>query len=73
MTNSCLGWKDGDSDSQSRLQESTRVPYPYALNECYDVYQTLMTSRGRCLGFSGQNYPRIVILGKVQEGNLARV
>ena len=52
-------------------KKAPEYPYPYALNECYDVYQTIMTSRGRCLGFSGQNYPRIVITGESAGGNLA--
>lgn len=46
-------------------------PYPYALNECYDVYHTIITSRGRCVGFSGEHNPRIVVAGDSAGGNLA--
>jgi acetyl esterase/lipase len=46
-------------------------PYPYALNECYDVYHTIVASRGRCVGFSGKDRPRIVITGESAGGNLA--
>jgi len=73
MTNSWLGverW--GIPILSLDYKKAPEYPYPYALNECYDVYQTLMTSRGRCLGFSGQNYPRIVISGEsAGGGNLA--
>ncbi|ODH39738.1 hypothetical protein ACO22_01784 [Paracoccidioides brasiliensis] len=46
-------------------------PYPYALNECYDVYHTIVSSRGRCLGLSGKVRPNIVITGDSAGGNLA--
>ncbi|KAK2752166.1 hypothetical protein FQN55_008056 [Onygenales sp. PD_40] len=46
-------------------------PYPYALNECYDVYHTIVSSRGRCLGLSGKARPNIVITGDSAGGNLA--
>ncbi|KAL8946307.1 MAG: hypothetical protein Q9222_007279, partial [Ikaeria aurantiellina] len=46
-------------------------PYPYALNECYDVYHTLVASRGRCIGLSGVAVPRIVITGDSAGGNIA--
>ncbi|KKZ68395.1 esterase/lipase [[Emmonsia] crescens] len=46
-------------------------PYPYALNECYDVYHTIISSRGRCMGLSGKVRPNIVITGDSAGGNLA--
>ncbi|KAI9824584.1 MAG: hypothetical protein M1832_001674 [Thelocarpon impressellum] len=46
-------------------------PYPYALNECYDVYHTLVATRGRCIGLSGLQPPRIVVSGDSAGGNLA--
>jgi acetyl esterase/lipase len=46
-------------------------PYPYALNECFDVYVTLIKSRGRCIGMSGKETPKIVITGDSAGGNLA--
>ncbi|PNS16883.1 Hormone-sensitive lipase [Sphaceloma murrayae] len=46
-------------------------PYPYALNECYDVYHTLVASRGTCIGLSGQFVPKIVVSGDSAGGNLA--
>ena len=46
-------------------------PYPYALNECYDVYHMIVSSRGRCLGFSGETLPKIVVSGDSAGGNLA--
>ncbi|OJD21858.1 hypothetical protein ACJ73_06800, partial [Blastomyces percursus] len=52
-------------------KKAPEYPYPYALNECYDVYHTLVTSRGRCIGLSGKVSPSIVITGDSAGGNLA--
>lgn len=46
-------------------------PYPYALNECFDVYSTLIQTKGRCIGMSGKDVPRIIITGDSAGGNLA--
>ncbi|CAN8103426.1 unnamed protein product [Discula destructiva] len=46
-------------------------PYPYSLNECYDVYATLIKSKGRCIGMSGKEVPKIVVCGDSAGGNLA--
>lgn len=46
-------------------------PYPYALNECYDAYHTLVASRGRCIGLTGESMPKIVVSGDSAGGNLA--
>ncbi|RHZ64450.1 putative lipase [Aspergillus thermomutatus] len=52
-------------------KKAPEYPYPYALNECYDVYHTIVTTRGRCLGLSGRTRPRIVVTGESAGGNLA--
>jgi acetyl esterase/lipase len=52
-------------------KKAPEYPYPYALNECYDVYTTLIKSRGRCIGLSGKDVPRIVVSGDSAGGNLA--
>ncbi|KAF2096724.1 alpha/beta-hydrolase [Rhizodiscina lignyota] len=46
-------------------------PYPYALNECYDVYHSIIATRGRCVGFSGEDVPQIVVSGDSAGGSLA--
>lgn len=46
-------------------------PYPYALNQCYDVYHTLIATCGRCIGLSGKSVPRIVMTGDSAGGNIA--
>ncbi|KAI8934575.1 hypothetical protein NX059_008273 [Plenodomus lindquistii] len=46
-------------------------PYPYALNECYDVYHAIVASNGRCMGLSGELEPKIVVSGDSAGGNLA--
>jgi acetyl esterase/lipase len=51
--------------------KAPELPYPYALNECFDVYRTIIASRGRCVGMSGEEVPRIVISGDSAGGNLA--
>jgi acetyl esterase/lipase len=52
-------------------RKAPEFPYPYALNECFDVYNTIMTSRGRCIGLAGDAVPKIVITGDSAGGNLA--
>lgn len=52
-------------------KKAPEYPYPYALNECYDVYATLIKSRGRCIGMSGKETPRVVVCGDSAGGNLA--
>jgi acetyl esterase/lipase len=52
-------------------KKAPEFPYPYALNECYDVYHSIVATRGRCLGLSGNVRPRIIITGDSAGGNLA--
>ncbi|KAL2113123.1 hypothetical protein VUR80DRAFT_5202 [Thermomyces stellatus] len=52
-------------------KKAPEFPYPHAINECFDVYTTIMKSRGRCLGMSGRRVPRVVITGDSAGGNLA--
>ncbi|KAI9852435.1 MAG: hypothetical protein M1838_000755 [Thelocarpon superellum] len=52
-------------------RKAPEYPYPYALNECYDVYHTLIATKGRCIGLSGETQPRIVVSGDSAGGNLA--
>lgn len=52
-------------------KKAPEYPYPYALNECYDAYHTLMSSRGRCIGLSGSSTPKVVLSGDSAGGNLA--
>ena len=46
-------------------------PYPYALNECFDVYNAIVGSYGQCLGLTGATCPRITLTGDSAGGNLA--
>ena len=46
-------------------------PYPYALNECYDVYHTLAATLGRCIGLAGNIRPRVVLTGDSAGANFA--
>lgn len=52
-------------------KKAPEFPYPYALNECYDAYHTIISSRGRCMGLSGKVVPQIVVSGDSAGGNLA--
>ena len=52
-------------------KKAPEYPYPHALNECYDVYHTIIASRGKCLGLSGDCVPKIVVTGDSAGGNLA--
>ncbi|KAK3315396.1 alpha/beta-hydrolase [Apodospora peruviana] len=52
-------------------KKAPEYPYPYALNECYDVYTTIVKSRGRCIGMSGREVPKVVLTGDSAGGTLA--
>ncbi|KAL9104758.1 MAG: hypothetical protein Q9163_000308 [Psora crenata] len=52
-------------------KKAPEYPYPYALNECYDVYHNLIATRGRCMGLSGAAVPRIILTGDSAGGNFA--
>lgn len=52
-------------------KNAPEFPYPYALNECYDVYHSIVFTRGKCIGLSGDILPRIVLSGDSAGGNYA--
>ncbi|KAJ5281800.1 hypothetical protein N7478_007172 [Penicillium angulare] len=52
-------------------KKAPEYAYPYALHECYDVYHTIISTNGRCVGLSGLTRPRIVVTGESAGGNLA--
>jgi battenin len=52
-------------------RKAPEYPYPYALNECFDVYTQIVATRGRCIGIKPDSCPRIVITGDSAGGNLA--
>jgi acetyl esterase/lipase len=68
-----MGWagKTGLPVLSLDYRKAPEWPYPYALNECYDVYHTIVATRGRCMGLSGENTPKIVVSGDSAGGNLA--
>jgi acetyl esterase/lipase len=52
-------------------RKAPEAPYPYALNECHDAYSTLIQSKGRCIGLSGEVVPKVVLTGDSAGGNFA--
>jgi acetyl esterase/lipase len=52
-------------------KKAPEFPYPYALNECYDCYHSIIYSRGRCVGLSGDALPKIALTGDSAGGNFA--
>lgn len=52
-------------------KKAPEYPYPYALNECYDVYCTIIKTKGRCIGLSGDQVPKVVLTGDSAGGTLA--
>ena len=51
--------------------KAPEYPYPYALEECYDVYRSLFESRGKIIGMSGNLDFRVLLSGDSAGGNLA--
>lgn len=52
-------------------KKAPEFAYPYALHECYDVYHSIVSTNGRCMGLSGKTRPRILVTGESAGGNLA--
>ncbi|TGZ81327.1 alpha/beta-hydrolase [Ascodesmis nigricans] len=52
-------------------RKAPEFPYPAGLNDCYDVYHSIITTRGRCIGMSGHTIPKIAIAGDSAGGNMA--
>ena len=63
--------KSGHAILSLDYKKAPEFPYPYALNECFDVYTTLIKTRGRCIGMSGKDVPRVILAGDSAGGNLA--
>ncbi|KAH7257712.1 Alpha/Beta hydrolase protein [Fusarium tricinctum] len=51
-------------------KKAPEFPYPYAVNECFDVYKTIINTKGRCIGLPGTVVPRVIITGDSAGGNL---
>ena len=68
-----LAWagKTGLPVLSLEYKKAPEHPYPYALDECYDAYHSLISTRGRCIGLSGDNIPRIVLTGDSAGANFA--
>ena len=68
-----LGWsgKLGIPVVSLEYKKAPEYPYPYALNECYDAYYTIVASMGRCLGLAGESVPRVILTGDSAGGNFA--
>lgn len=52
-------------------RKAPEYPYPYALNECFDAYFSIVASRGRLIGLPGDTVPKILLSGDSAGGNLA--
>ncbi|KAL8282283.1 hypothetical protein RB597_009812 [Gaeumannomyces tritici] len=68
-----LGWasKTGLPILSLDYKKAPEFPYPHSLNECYDVYTTIINTKGRCIGLPGIEMPRIILSGDSAGGNLA--
>ena len=51
--------------------KAPEYPYPYALEECYDLYRSLFESGGSIIGMSGRPTFRVILTGDSAGGNLA--
>ncbi|KAJ2901596.1 alpha/beta-hydrolase [Zalerion maritima] len=52
-------------------KKAPEYPYPCALNECYDIYASIVRSKGKCIGLSGDVVPHVIVTGDSAGGNLA--
>ncbi|KAJ2744514.1 hypothetical protein GGI20_002915 [Coemansia sp. BCRC 34301] len=52
--------------------KAPEYPYPYAIDQCYEVYRSLVQTNGRCIGLdsSDEDPLRIVLAGDSAGGNI---
>ncbi|KAL1887138.1 hypothetical protein Cpir12675_006678 [Ceratocystis pirilliformis] len=67
----CWASKTGMPILALDYRKAPEFPYPYALNECFDVFTMLVRTKGRCIGLAGTEIPKITISGDSSGGNLA--
>ncbi|PWN50988.1 alpha/beta-hydrolase [Violaceomyces palustris] len=51
--------------------KAPEYPYPFAIEECYDVYRSLFESKGKIVGMSGSPDFRVILSGDSAGGNIA--
>lgn len=51
--------------------KAPEYPYPFALEECFDLYRTLHETAGKVIGMSGSTNFRVILTGDSAGGNLA--
>lgn len=51
-------------------KKAPEFPYPYALNECFDAYRSIVTTRGKCFGLAGDKPLKVILTGDSAGGNL---
>lgn len=67
----CWAGKTGLPILSLDYKKAPEHPFPYALNECFDVYKQIVMTRGQCVGLKTGAMPRIVLTGDSAGGNLA--
>ncbi|KAJ1818837.1 hypothetical protein LPJ60_004106 [Coemansia sp. RSA 2675] len=50
--------------------KAPEYPYPYAIDQCYEVYRSLVQTNGRCIGLDLSEPLRIVLAGDSAGGNI---
>ncbi|KAG8956174.1 hypothetical protein FRC04_004250 [Tulasnella sp. 424] len=53
-----------------QYRKAPEYPYPWAINEAFDAYQTVVATEGRILGMSGDSL-EVIVTGDSAGGNLA--
>lgn len=51
--------------------KAPEYPYPYALEEIFDAYRSILDTNGRCIGIESEEPLKIVVMGDSAGGNLA--
>ncbi|KAF9101606.1 hypothetical protein BGX29_005458 [Mortierella sp. GBA35] len=52
-------------------KKAPEFPFPYGLNECFDVYKMVVATKGACIGLKGTAQPRIALAGDSAGGTFA--
>ncbi|KAI7868606.1 Alpha/Beta hydrolase protein [Spinellus fusiger] len=52
-------------------KKAPEYPYPWAIEECYELYVQLIKTRGKIIGLSGTRKLKIIVLGDSAGGNIS--
>lgn len=52
-------------------KKAPEYPFPWSIEECFDLYQSILQTKGKVIGLSGEKEIKIILAGDSAGGNIA--